>query len=338
MADTPQTLALIVLATQYRDQLVQQTNRRSAILRVLPIVEGEGKTCAWTVEADGALGENYTDGADAANFGSDAQYGASLSWGLYRSNFRVTGLAQAAAGSSMSPAGNRRLWGRNLVSASAKLASTINGAIHTGAGTGTTYAGLGVAIGDDTNTYAGLARGTYAWWKPYVVDPGSLTSPTFKMIRDDIQTIYDNSGETPDIAVCPGAVFNKIGSLFDPNRRYANEVTTARGTITLDMGFEGIMMDSTMFIKDKDAAANTISYINTNHTRVEYLPPASPEVRKLLAELVQANDGYGALPLGFIYEMLAKSGDSDKAMVKTYSQLCCDKPNSCGQRKNVGTT
>lgn len=338
MADTPQTLALIVLATQYRPQIVQQTNRRSALLRLLPIVPGEGKTCAWTVEADGAIGENFSDGADAANFGSDSQVGASLSWGLYRSNFRVTGLAQAASSSSASPAGNRQLWGRNLVNASAKLASTINGVIHSGAGTGTTMAGLGVAVGDDTNTYAGIDRTSYSWWQPYVVDPGSLTAPTFKQIRTDIQTIFDASGETPDIAVCPGAVFNKVGSLFDPNRHYVQDVVTARGMVKLDMGFEGIMVDSTLFVKDKDATANTIRYINSNHVRVEYLPPASPAVRKLLEELVQADDGFGALPLGFIYEMLAKTGDSDKAQVKSYLQLVCDKPNSCGTRKNVATT
>lgn len=339
MGDTPQTLALIVLATQYRARLVHQVNRRSALLRALQIKQGEGKTCAWTVEADGAIAENFADGADASNFGSDAQAGASLPWGLYRAPFRVTGLAQAAAASSASPQGNRRLWANNLVNSSSKLASTINGALHSGAGTGTTIAGLGVAIGDTTNTYAGIDRtvGANSYWLPTVVDPGILTAPTFSLIRSDIQTIFDASGETPDIAVCSGAVFNKIGSLFDPNRHYVSQVATARGMITLDMGFEGIMLDSTVLLKDKDAVANTIAYINTNHLWLEYLPPASPVVREMLAQLVQADDGYGALPLGFVYEMLAKAGDSDKAMLKTYLQMVCDKPNSCGYRKNVAT-
>ena len=82
MADTPQTLALITLATNYRPAIVRQINRKSAALQVLPIVEGSGSNCSWVVEADGHLGENYADGADASNFGSDAQAPATLNWGL----------------------------------------------------------------------------------------------------------------------------------------------------------------------------------------------------------------------------------------------------------------
>src|SRR5690349_2932099 len=114
MADNPQTLALITLAQNYAGDIQRQTNRKSVILRTLRMVKGEGKNVALVTESSGAIAENYSDGADASNFGSDAQASAVLSWGLYRSNFRVTGLAQSAARTSATPAGNVQLWSRNM--------------------------------------------------------------------------------------------------------------------------------------------------------------------------------------------------------------------------------
>lgn len=338
MADTAQTLALITLAQNYRGDIVRQINRRTMLLRLLPIVKGEGKNVAFVPEADGALAENYSDGADAANFGSDAQASATLSWGLYRANFHVTGLAQAAASTSGTPLGNLALWARNQINGAAKLASTVNKDLFSGAGTGTLIAGLDVAIGSTSNTYAGIDRsqGGNAYFRPTVVDPGVLTSPTFALIRDDIRQIYEASGENPDIAVCSPAVFNKVGSLFDATRRQIDNVMTARGKIALDFGFQALEVDGCMFVKDKDATANQIYYLNTNHVRVEYLPPKQPP--GVPAQQMSANDGFGAVPLGITYEMLAKLGDSDRAQAKSYVQLVVDRPDACGVRLNVATT
>lgn len=337
MADTSQTLALITLAQNYRGDIVRQINRRTMLLRLLQIVKGEGKNVAFAPEADGALAENYADGADAANFGSDAQASATLSWGLYRSNFHVTGLAQAASSTSGTPMGNLALWARNQINGAAKLASTVNKDLFSGAGTGTLIAGLDVAIGSVSNTYAGIDRsqGANAYFRPTVVDPGILTAPTFATIRDDLRKIYEASGENPDIAVCNPAIFNVIGSLFDSTRRQIQEIQTARGAVRLDFGFGAIEVDGTMFVKDKDATAATIYYLNSNHVRVEYLPPKSPP--GVMAAQAVANDGFGEVPLGITYEMLAKLGDSDRAQAKTYAQLVVDRPDACGVRLNVAT-
>ncbi|HEY6035703.1 MAG TPA: phage major capsid protein [Kofleriaceae bacterium] len=338
MADTAQTLALVTLAQNFRGDIVRQINRRTMLLRLLPIVKGAGQNVAFVPEADGALAENYADGADAANFGSDAQASATLAWGLHRSNFHVTGLAMAAAASSGTPLGNLALWARNQINGAAKLASIVNKACFNGAGTGTTIFGLDGAIGSTTNVYATIDRnvGGNAFFRPTVVDPGVLTAPTFALIRDDIRQIYEASGENPDIAVCSPAVFNKVGSLFDATRRQVDQVMTARGPIKLDFGFQALEVDGTLFVKDKDATANQIYYINTNHVRIEYLPPVLPPG---VADMpILANDGFGTVPLGMTYEMIAKLGDSERASAKTYCQLVVDKPSSCGVRKNVSTT
>jgi hypothetical protein len=337
MADTPQTLSLVTLAQEYRGDIVKQINRRVVLLKLLPIVRGAGKNVAWVAQSSGHVAENHTDGQTAANFGSDAQVPATLSWGLYRSNVHVTKLAMDAAASTGTPLANRRLWAKNIVDGAAAAAALIEDDSFDGAGTGTLIAGLDVAIGDTTNTYATINRATGGneYWHPYVVDPGSLTAPTLALLRTDLGTIYDNCGETPDLAVCPTAVFNKIAGLFDANRRWT-VVNTARGAVKLDAGYEGIELDGCMFVKSKDATANQIYYINSNYVRFETLPDS--EVPLEVLDAVSADDGYGSMPFDMTVHALAEVGPAKRAEVLSTIQLKVEKPNACGVRKNVATS
>jgi hypothetical protein len=334
MADTPQTLALIVQAQEYRGRIVQNINRRTVLLKTLPIVRGGGKNVSWVAQSSGHIAENYSDGATAANFGSDTQDDAILSWALYRGNIHVTKLAMDSAATSNTPAGNKRLWVKNQIDAMSTLAALVEDELFNGLGTGTLVAGLDVAIGDDTNTYATIDRTTSTYWKPYVVDPGSLTSPTIALIRTDLGAIYDSCGETPDLAIAPTAVFNKIAGLFDPNRRWTT-VDTARGRITLDAGYEGIQIDNCMFLKSKDATANQIYYLNSNYVHIETLPDS--EVPLEIQDAVPATDGYGSVPLDMKFHPLAEVGPAKRAEVLANCQLVVEKPKSCGVRKNVAT-
>lgn len=337
MADTPQTLSLITLAQTYRGDIVDQVNRRVTLLKLLRILPGAGKNVAWAPKSDGQVVESYSEGADAANFGSDAQTSAILNWGLYRANFKVTKLAMDAAGSSHSPEANRALWAQNLVSASAALSDKLETEAFVGTGAGGTafVAGLDAAIGDTANTYAGINRasGANAFWRPTVVDPGSLTAVSFAQVRSDLGAIGDACGESPDLAVCSTAVFNAVAGLYDSNRRWESSAQTARGNILLNNGYEGIMIDNCMFVKARRATANQIYYINSRFVHFESLPDATypPEVY----QMVQATDGYGSVPFGFHYEMLAKTGPSSKAEVLAQLQLVVERPNACGVRKNV---
>lgn len=337
MADVPQTLALITLAQEYRGDIVRQINRRVVLLKMLRIIRGGGSNVAWVAQKDGALVENYTDGLAATNFGSDAQAAAVLQWGLYRANFHVTKLAMDTSATAASPEGNRALWARNQVDAMAALAAAIEEELFDGAGTGTLLCGLDAAIGDTTNTYAGINRSTGGneYWRPYVVDPGSATPITLAQIRTDLGTIYDNCGETPDIALCPTAVFNKVAGLFDANRRW-NVVNTARGKVNLDAGYEGIEVDGCMFVKSKDVTAAQIQYVNTNYVHIEVLPDSSVPLE--IQDAVAADDGFGSVPLDMQFHPLAEVGPAKRAEVLWNGQLVVKKPNSCGTRKNVATT
>src|SRR5690606_16042283 len=341
MADTPQTLALITLAQQYAGDTGRQINRKTTALRVIPIVVGAGKNVAWAPEHDGAEAGEYADGADATDFGSDGQASATLNWALQRATSRITGLATAASATSQSPRGNVDLIARNIVNSSAALASLMNKRIYTGNGAANPkqITGLDSAIGDDSNTYATIDRTTAAYWRPTVIDPGSPTALSFAQIRSDLGKIYDACGENPDVALCSTGVFNALGNLFDANRRYVQVVNTARGEIKLEAGFEGLEVGGCVFLKDKDASAGTIYYLNTNHIELQILPAsrnAAPGLEPGM--MLRANDGFGEIPLLFTYEALAKTGDSTKYQIKAYAELAVKRPNAFGVRKNVAVT
>ncbi|KYF87795.1 hypothetical protein BE20_24940 [Sorangium cellulosum] len=343
MADTLQTLALIVLAQNYRGDIVRQVNRQSVALKVLPFVRGEGKNVAFVPEGSGVVAENYAEGADAENFGSDSQVGATLHWAMYRANFHVSGLAEATAATSATPEGNLRLWARNMVNGAAALASLINGAIYTGAGTGTLLTGFDAAIGSASNTYAGIDRSQVAnaFFRPNVFAPGSATALTFDLLRSDLSTIYQACGTRPDVAFVHPNVYNKIGALFDAQKFYMvptqQEIVTSRGKVSLEGGPGAISFEGCKFIEDKDATDGKIYYVNTNHARIEYLPLDLSTIPGLDDEVmdITADDGFGVTPLGIRLEMLSKTGDSDKAQMKTYLQLVVDRPNACGIRSNI---
>jgi len=342
MADVPQTLSLITLAQNYRDDIVRQINRRVIVLKLFPIVPGEGKNCAWVPEFGSSEdAENYAEGADAANFGSDAQASATLNWGLYRRNFHVTSLAMDTAKSSRTPVGNQALWARNLVNSTALLADKIERDIHVGAGTGTLINGFGNAIGTTGNSYAGIDGAVTTDWNPYVVDPGVATPLSLALVRKDLGSIYDACGEIPDIALVGTQTFNTVGSLFDATRRYVQEIETARGAVRLTGGIGpnmggnqgAIDVEGCYFVRSRRVPEGRIYYCNTNYAEVEYLPPAG--VPDEVYRMVQADDGFGQVLLGMVYEKLAKTGAADKAMVRSTLQLKVRRRNAFGCRKNV---
>lgn len=338
MTVTPQTIALIALGQRLRGSIVNQVNRMSAALRVLPIVQGSGQNCAWSVESTGATGAVFAEGADLADYSSDAQAQAILAWGRVGSGFSITGsAARAAKTATAGPDDINGLLGRNIRNACAVVASTVNGQLFTGAGTTNNLAGFDVAIADTTNTYATIVRGSSAYWQPTVSDPGTPTALTFAQMRKDRSTILRACGEFPDLAFVHPDTFDVVGGLFDATRRYVKEVTTARGRVLLDAGFEGLELDGMTFLKDKDATSGKIYYVNSNHVEIQYqgLDPDVLDEMAAMGMTLAADDGYGPLPLGIRVEKQAKIGDVDKFMAFTECQLVVRRPNSCGARLNV---
>ncbi|HND55438.1 MAG TPA: phage major capsid protein, partial [Pirellulaceae bacterium] len=286
----------------------------------------------------------YAEGADASNFTVDSQAGAIVPWAFYRSNFSVSGFAKAASRTSRTPEGNIDLLARDLVDASAALADKVNKALFTGQSGQTPgqIVGLDEAIGLTNNTYATIDRssGSNAFFRPYVADPGSSTALTFAQIRLDLASIMKNGGVKPNVALVGPETFNAVGALFDPQRFYMYQtmkVMGGAGEIELEGGVGAIKFDGCYFVEDKDATEGKIYYINTDTVDVNYLPLVDLDGDDESQEAMMT-DGVEAIPLGMRVEVLARTGDADKVMLKTYAQLRVRRPNQCGVRKNVAYT
>lgn len=342
MADNPQNFSSVTsaLATLFRPRVVRTINRRSVALKALRIERNmTGKSINVDVEFDGMVTETFNDGDDATNFGSDAVAPATLNYGLVRSNFRVTDLAQAAAQATGNPADLARLWGRNIVNAATKLASTLNGQAFSGDGSSNKMTGFDTAV-DDSNTYMGIDRSQSgnAGFRGNVIDPGTPTAPTLDLIRGDIaDTIYTECGEQPDIAFVSPAGFIKLGSLFTEMRRYpqpVGEIQTARGRVLLDASVGALEFEGCTFIKDKDCTANEIVYVNSEYAHFEYLEqnPEMPLAGEISDE--ELEDGFGPIPLGAKLKHLGPTGSSEKATMQVFVNLVVEKPNTCGRRVN----
>lgn len=333
-----QTADLVVLAQNYAPQIVDQINRSCMTLRTLRI-EGPRpgvQTPAWAVEKDGVAVENHAEDADASSFASDAQDAANLPWGLYWAKFSSSDLAQSQGAAALGPEDNVRLWAHNLVRASAGLASKINQEIHLAGNTGTLIRGFGTAIGDDDNIYAGIDRSQVAnaYWRPNIFAPGTPTNLSHAVIRSDLGIIKDRSGLRPDLAYTPTDVMNKMKALFDPQRFFVQNLTTARGPVTLDNTVQALLVEGCVFIEEKDAPAGTIEYVNSNVVVVRVLP--KPKMGDNIGfQNIQANDGFGNIPLAFAYSKLAKTGSTEKAIVDAQIQLEVERPNACGVRRNI---
>lgn len=343
------TIALTVLATEYAHQLVSQINRTAVALRLLPIVVGAGANCSWVAKGSGATAAAMAEGASAGTPSNDEQVPATLNWGYYKSDGGATGPAQATAQNVSSPAGNHSVLANDVVDSLAAIASQLNQHIYTGNGAASPkqLTGLDAAIGDATNTYGTIDRTSKTWFQPNVFNPGVATQVTHAMLRSDIGRIKAASGEAPNLALCDTDVFNAICGTFDSNRRFnqpVDFVDTRRGKVTLDASVGAVMINGCLFVEDKDAplesgnASGKIYYLNTNYVELVVLP--QPEIAPLLqqagivaGQVLQANDGFGEIPLLAAVVAMAKTSDADTFMSKVYAELRVRKPASCGVRR-----
>lgn len=325
------------LAQVYRPKTIRTFNAHSVLLRMLEKRRGSGKNCAWTWEGDGAIGENYTDGQDVSNLGNDSKNAAVLSWGMYRSSFSITDLALSVAASSHSPQDLVQLVAREFENASRKLASSINDEGYDGLGTGTLICGLDVAL-DDANTYAGVNRSTggLEGFRASVFDEGSPTPISIEMVREDLSAVYDACGEQPGLAFLKTDLWNAMANKFQNVRRFNQDVISVGGRqITLDASVGAIEVDGCVFVKDKDATANTIYYINPSYVRFEYLPFGPMDQMMAQSKSIGLDDGFGAIPLGMMVKPLAAAGAAEKVTCEVQLQLVVEKPSACGRRVNV---
>jgi len=344
MADNPMLLSAVkgALSVDFRPRVMRTVNRRARTLRLLRAEKGGGQAFFKSIELSGALAETYAEGADVSNTGTDAVAAFTLPWARYRANFKVTGDVEAAAATSTSPADFMRPLFRSLENGIMAAASAMNVDVFSGGG-GNAMVGLGTALLDN-NTYGTIDRTQAAntTFRGNVVDPGVSTDVTLDNLAKDIgDTIYTACGEQPDLAICSPKVFYTIRNKFFPNQRFTTDsLDLARGTVKLGYKVEVMDIEGCLFMKDKDATANQIFYLNTQYAYVVLLQQvAETEQFPAYYDLGEQdlNDGGGPMPLGMKVYELGPTGDSRKITAQIKPALVIDRPNACGIRKNVAT-
>lgn len=337
MADTDLAAITNAVAQNYAPRILRATNANAPLVSLFPAVPGRGKNVAWVHELDGEDAETYADGADVSSYTTDTKKPATLPWGLYRANGKVTDLSIDVAGTSMSPEEIVDLLGREMVNKARALALKLGTDAYSGAGSNALY-GLESAVADD-NTYATIDRtqSANAKWRAKVIDPGSPTAPTIALIRQDLNQIYDLSGEKPDIGLCPTDVWNKIASLFDVARQYVVSTMPNGGPIEVRGGVQAIDIDGCKIMPDRLATANRIYYLNSAYVRWEYLRRVPRAMDESAVEApLQGNNG--PLPLGMVVRPLARTGAALKFSCAVTAQLVLEKPIACGVRLQVSTS
>lgn len=344
------SLSMLLLAQQYRQDLVRQANRRAVTLSILRKSIGAGKNVPIPFELSGQTAAAYIEGADTGTPTPDSQVGGVLNWGLYEAPIGLTNLAADAAGSTTAgPDGNQDAWGRQLANGGAAAISVVNQALYVGTGSGgssePTIVGFETAVAT-SGTYGGLDRGTYTLLQGNVTDPGAATDLTVAQIRADLAACYTRGGSRPDLGFCKPAVFNKIVGLLDPNRRLETETVQAAGSpVVLAYKVSTVNIDGCTFVEDKDAGISSdsttvgsITYVNSDYVEVDLLMPGlNRSAYQALAGkgLLNASDGMTTLGMSLYYEPLAKTGSAFKARVALTAQLKCLRPNALGIRKNI---
>lgn len=337
MALTAQSM--LAKATIYRNDIINVFNKETPTLAWIPKRYSSGKlNISWKWNKGGATAFAHAEGADFSTYDQDVRDSATLSWKEFAASFGVTGLAQATAQQG-NPFAGEDPGKTEVLSHCRELGFLLNTQILTGSGLTTNMSGMGVAIANAANTYAGVNRATEALWRPYVIDPGSATALTKEQFMIDQDAILDACGQKPDTIIVTPAVARKIRLLWELDRQIQTSPVTPGVAQLGVLGYSGFQVEGMNVIVDRNATANSIYYVNSNHIWLEILNTYTGGV---LEEMAKEAGPYAngsivdvAPPLLFNYEKLAKTGDSEKGFVKFKGQLVVDRPNTHGARLNV---
>lgn len=344
------------LSQVFGPRIISQINLLAIGLNLIPTVTGYGKNAAWTAKLSGRTNAaGFVEGADMADgdFDSEKRTDAVLAWAEYRKGAKVSGLAQAAAASNHEPGsllmeGMGDLFSDEVYDGVERMALGMGTDLYSGDGTaGTPFIGLETAV-SDVGVYAGIDPGVDAEWKSFIQNTpvGDLS---FSKIRTFLTGIYKSGGRRPDLLLTDPDTYDKIGDLFGDNRRWLESLTLSDGRggrrkIELVGGYRMLEFDGIGIAQDNLATPNTIWGLNTNYVQIKQLNAyKAPMTLERFLDIMEAITGerlpiedmgeMTAAPGQLVpyVEMLGKLGDSDRAQIKAYSQICVTRRNAHGR-------
>ncbi len=326
------------LSQVFAPDFARQMNRLAVVAAAIPAERGRGKNAAWDVEFSGATADAVEEGSDVTEgeFTTDPMQPAVLHWSHYRQSFRLTETEiEAAATSVGSPDVLLDMFGERALNAHHKLCSRINEEIFNGQGTNAfgvrNLVGLFGGPLEQTGTYAGIPRAQFPEWSSNVLANGGVSRPlTLDLMAQLEANVYNACGEPPDFWIASTGVLRKYENYFESVRRV---VSDGRGPISYGAGASNYFYKGAPVLRDRNCTVGRLIALNTAYVRMQYLPHVNPgdalgyAVRDLegaSGKIVTATD----IPARIV--LLAKTGDSLKASVKTTIQLTVKRPNACG--------
>ena len=344
------------LSQTFRNRITSQIMLLAIGLNLIPTVQSGGKNAAWTAKVSGrADAEGYAEGADmaAGDFDAEIRLDAVLPWAQYRKGAQLSGLAQAAANSNAQPGsilgdGRGDLFSDEIYDAVERMAMGMGRDIYSGVGSAQyPLIGLVTAVAA-AGVYATIDPAVHTEWVSHVVNVATADL-SFAKLRTFNTAIYKASGRQIDLYLTDPDTFDKIGELYGDSRRWVEGLAISDGhggtrKIKLVGGYRMLEFDGIAIAKDVLATANTIWGLNSKHIELKQLPAyKSPMTLERFLGIVQGITGE-RLPLEDLGEMtaspgqlqpyvelLGKLGDSDRAMIKCYAQLCIDRRNAHGR-------
>lgn len=113
---------------------------------------------------------------------------------------------------------------------------------------------------DTGNTYAGIAQGTYTWWKAAQED-STTTTITYNKLATMWNTIVNNStGETPTILTTTSTIYTALLDLFQPQQRFQNADQA-------NVGWPSLVFHGVPCVLDPKCPASHLFMLNENHIK-----------------------------------------------------------------------
>ena len=344
------------LSQLFMPEIARQFNNMAVTASLVPVKPGFGKNVAWDVEFTGATAQTVAEGSDVltAEFTTNPPVPATLSWATYRSSFQLSENELAAAITSTgSPNALLDMFSERVFNAVTKLAQAVNVDLMTGTGTdgssNPNIVGLWGGSTDATGTYAGINRGTFTEWAGNQLGNSGIARPlTLDLLYQADQQIFQACGEPATHIITSPGTYRKYAGLFESIRR----VMTPGGAPALmqagsPMPSNGIGISASSsplgfntmpIIRDRNFPTGKMIMANMNYAEIRYLPFVNPGDGLGFQQSTLTGTSGGSGPTGGPVNtvtsiparivLLAKTGDSIKATVKSVIQLAVRRPNA----------
>lgn len=356
MPDVNYDLALMTLVVPYLLKRRTQIGRKAPLFSRLAKRPGSGQIASDVIEKGGATVSNIAEGANAPDATANGELPYSLGFGMYTSTLNITEQARRASGTVSAPPTGTGSYTAKLYQEGAtrivQIVEAVESDLWTGAG-GNKIVGFDLAIGDTTNTYAGINRATPGneYWQPNVFNDGVPTAATRALVEGDLTAIRENAFRpgSPDLVVTSPSIFNAIKNSMQGQVSYniGSFAPNSIPQVGLQASVDTLYFGSALVFADDYAPTDSITYLNSEHVWIEYMP-YPPDALRMMAEmtdpafmakvrmaLMEAELSDSMLPLDMMAKKLGATGAADKVQYACFPQLVVARPNSCGQRLNI---